>query len=484
LSETYYWYDYETTGIDPARDRVVQFAGLRTDLDFNPVAEPDVFYCILHDDVLPHPEACLITGISPQLANAKGLLECDFISRIHQQFSRPQTCVVGYNSIRFDDEFTRNLLYRNFFDPYAREWKSGNSRWDLIDLVRMTHALRPDGINWPEREGGLPSFRLEQLTKANGILHESAHDALSDVHATIALAKLIKQKQPKLYTWGLGLRDKKKAMESLDVINHTPVVHISSKYPASQDCLAIVMPLVTHPVNKNGVVVIDLSHNPDPLIQLSAEEIHQRLYTATADLAEGEERIGLKVVHLNKSPMLAPLGTLTDTVKQKLAIDLAQCEANRQTILKANIAGKLADVFAINAFEAANDPDLMLYAGGFFSQSDSRNMTQIRNCSIEDLVNLDLAFEDERLAEMLFRYRARNYPDTLSETEKERRQSDRRDSLNKEKGDGRLTLISYFEKLDELVMQEGWTEDQQTLLDDLISYGEVIADSLNAAHDK
>jgi len=167
LSDTFYWYDYETTGIDAAKDRVVQFAGIRTDVDFNPVAEPDVFYCKLHNDILPHPEACLVTGISPQLANEKGLLECEFIKRVHQQFSTPQTCVVGYNSIRFDDEFTRHLLYRNFFDPYAREWKSGNSRWDLIDVVRMTHALRPEGINWPKRDGDLPSFRLEALTKAN-----------------------------------------------------------------------------------------------------------------------------------------------------------------------------------------------------------------------------------------------------------------------------------------------------------------------------
>ena len=289
MAETFYWYDYETTGIDSTRDRVVQFAGLRTDLDFNPVAEPDVFYCKLHDDFLPHPAACLVTGISPQLANEKGLLECDFIAKIHQQFSTPQTCVVGYNSIRFDDEFTRQLLYRNFFDPYAREWKSGNSRWDLIDVVRMTQALRPDGINWPMREGNVPSFKLEELTKANNISHESAHDALSDVHATISLAKLIKQKQPKLYSWGLGLRNKKKAAETLDLANHTPVVHISSKYLAANDCLAIVLPLGVHPVNKNGVIVVDLSVAPKELIGLSAEALYKRLYTATADLAEGEQ---------------------------------------------------------------------------------------------------------------------------------------------------------------------------------------------------
>lgn len=479
MSETYYWYDYETTGIDPLRDRVVQFAGIRTDLDFNQVAEPDVFYCKLHDDVLPHPEACLVTGISPQLANGKGLLESDFITRVHQQFSTPQTCVVGYNSIRFDDEFTRNLLYRNFFDPYAREWKSGNSRWDLIDVVRMTHALRPEGINWPVREGNLPSFKLEELTKANEISHESAHDALSDVYATIALAKLISQKQPKLFTWGFGLRDKKKAAGLLDVNKQAAVVHISSKYPASQDCLGIVCPLVQHPVNKNAIIVVDLTADLKDLINLTADEIYKRLYTATTDLKDGEQHIPLKAVHLNKSPMLAPLGTLNNGIKEKLGIDLSRCEINRQAVLQAKITDKISQVFSINEFEAATDPDLMLYGGGFFSHLDARNMTRIRESSKEGLATLDLPFEDDRLEEMFFRYRARNYPETLTEEEEKRRQEYRYECLTKEKNDGRLTLINYFERLDELIVEEAWSDKQQTLLEDLVSYGEQVAESLD-----
>lgn len=478
MSETYYWYDYETTGIDPARDRVVQFAGIRTDLDFNQVAEPDVFYCKLHDDVLPHPEASLVTGISPQLANQKGLLERDFIEQVHREFSTPQTCVVGYNSIRFDDEFTRNLLYRNFFDPYAREWKSGNSRWDLIDVVRLTHALRPEGINWPCHENGSPSFKLEELTKANGISHESAHDALSDVHATIALAKLIQQKQPRLFNWGFSLRNKKKASENLDLINKTPVVHVSSKYPAAQDCLAVVVPIAPHPINKNGVIVFDLAADSTELIHLSAEEIYQRLYTPAAELAGGEKRIALKTVHINKSPMLAPLGTLTDEVKTKLGIDLLRCEENRQKIINAGIEKKLADVFSINEFKKQTDPDLMLYGGGFFSQLDAQNMQRIRACSKDKLNQLSLAFDDDRLEEMLFRYRARNYPETLNDMEKGQWQAYRHECFTKEHNDGRLSLITYFEKLDKLVVDGDWSEEQQELLENLISYGEKIADSL------
>ena len=166
---------------DARRDRASQFAGVRTDLDLNEIEAPLMMYCQPAYDYLPHPQACLVTGITPQTAQQEGLPECEFIRRIHAAFSRPQTCVAGYNSIRFDDELTRQLLYRNFYDPYEREWKHGNSRWDIIDMLRLCHALRPEGLQWPQRDDGAVSFRLETLSAANGLLHENAHDALSDV---------------------------------------------------------------------------------------------------------------------------------------------------------------------------------------------------------------------------------------------------------------------------------------------------------------
>lgn len=474
MANSLYWYDFETTGVSPATDRVIQFAGVRTDLDFNIIAEPDVFYCQLANDVLPHPEAALVTGISPQLTLQKGLIERDFIARIHEQFCQPQTCVVGYNSIRFDDEFTRHLLYRNFYDPYAREWKSGNSRWDLIDVVRLTHALRPDGINWPSREDGSVSFKLEALCQSNNIVHESAHDALSDVYATIGLAKLIKDKQPKLYTWAFELKNKKTAAQQLKLGEGSAVVHISGMYPSSKDCLAIVMPVIRHPINQNGVVVYDLSVDPQALINLPTEELHKRLYARSDELKEGEHRLGIKTVHLNKSPMLAPIGTLTPDVIKKLQIDLEHCEKNRQAILNANITNKLEALFSINTFEKADDPDLMLYSGGFFSALDARNMAHIRSSSLEELGHLDLPFEDERLEEMLLRYKARNYPQILNEQQRNVWQQYRYNKLTQTPLNGDLTFELYFEKLDELIAQEGWSDKEQQLLADLIEYGETL----------
>ena len=295
---TFYWHDYETWGASPAVDRPSQFAGVRTDEDLNLLGEPLVIYCQPPVDVLPHPEACIVTGITPQVAIKEGLPEYEFIQKIHAEFSVPATCGVGYNSVRFDDEVTRYTLYRNFYDPYEREWRNGNSRWDIIDMVRLVYALRPEGIEWPVVDGR-PSFRLELLTEANGISHASAHDAFSDVEATIALARLIKLKKPQLYDYVYSHRGKREVTRLIDVANKKPLLHISSMFSSEHGCAALVVPLAEHPSNKNAVISFDLSCDPTPLETLSAEEIAERVFTANADLPEGVERLPLKLIHLN-----------------------------------------------------------------------------------------------------------------------------------------------------------------------------------------
>ncbi|MBL4826887.1 MAG: exodeoxyribonuclease I, partial [Spongiibacteraceae bacterium] len=287
---SFYWHDYESFGANPAKDRPSQFAGIRTDANFEIVGEPLVIYCRPTPDMLPHPEACLVTGITPQHAGEHGLPEAEFIRQIHGELAAPGTCGVGYNSIRFDDELTRFALYRNFYDPYAREWQNGNSRWDIIDMVRVCRALRPEGIHWPNHEDGIPSFRLEDITKANGISHESAHDALSDVYATIAVATLIKQHQPKLFEYIFQLRNKRKVSAMLNVAQKKPVLHTSAMFPASRLCTTLVLPVAMHPTNNNGVITVDLSADPSALLELNVEQIRERLYTPAAELPDGVAR--------------------------------------------------------------------------------------------------------------------------------------------------------------------------------------------------
>jgi exodeoxyribonuclease-1 len=452
VAQILYWHDYETFGIDPRRGRPSQFAGVRTDDDLNIIDDPLVVYCKPPADYLPHPEACLLTGISPQLAEAKGVIEAEFCRLIHEQFAQPYTCGLGYNSIRFDDEFTRNCLYRNFYDPYAREWQNGNSRWDLIDVVRATKALRPNGINWPVDAEGRPNFKLEELTKANGIAHEAAHDALSDVYATIALAKLIKTVQPKLYQFLWQHRTKTEAFKLLQFGSFNPVVHVSGRYSSFNHCSAVVLPICKHPTNTNGIIVYDLSIDPEPLISLSVEEIQQRIFTATADLPEGVGRIPLKTVHINKCPVLAPISVLRPEDQQRLNIDLATCHANIDKIKATKgLAAKIAAVFAKNNFaESENDPDLAIYSGGFFSAQDKQKMAKIKNMPADQLSKFSPKFTDIRLDEMLFRYRARNYPETLQTEEKTKWRVFCGNRITGNQQGGGISLDEYFRQLTRL----------------------------------
>lgn len=419
-----YWHDYETWGEVPAQDRPSQFAGVRTDLELNIIGEPLMIYCRPSPDTLPKPLACLITGLTPQMALEKGLPEFEFAAKIHAELSRPGTCGVGYNTLRFDDEVTRYLLYRNFYDPYEREWRNGNSRWDLIDVVRMTRALRPDGIVWPNYEDGRPCFKLEMLTAANNLVHEAAHDALSDVYATIALAKLIKSRQPKLFDYAYKLRDKRFVNSLLDIAGQKPLLHISSRFPAENGNAAMVLPLAMHPTNKNSVIVYNLACHPRDILTLPADELRERLFTRSEDLPPGVERVPLKEVHLNKSPMLLPPSMLDEATAQRLGINRQALETHWlifSTLSASELESLRAKLFTLYSeigYLERTDPDQMLY-DGFFEDDDRKLMLQVRRSSPVELGSREFAFKDQRLAPLLFRYRARNFPESLSPIERD-----------------------------------------------------------------
>ena len=256
------WHDYETFGVQARRDRPAQFAAIRTDAALKQIGEPIMLYCRPAPDYLPDPQSCLITGITPQLCLERGLPEYQFAAAIEHALAQDGTIGVGYNTIRFDDEITRFMFWRNLIDPYAREWQNHCGRWDILDLVRAAYALRPEGITWPTREDGRPSFRLEHLTAANGIGHEAAHDALSDVHATIALARLIRERQPRLFDFCFGLHKKDRVAAEIGLPMARPFLHVSGMIPVERGCLALMWPLAPHPVNKNEVIVWDLARDP------------------------------------------------------------------------------------------------------------------------------------------------------------------------------------------------------------------------------
>ena len=443
-----FWYDYETTGINPRCDRAVQVAGIRTDLELNEIDQPVNLYCQPSDDILPHPMACLITGITPSRLEDKGLGEAEFMTRTHAQLAQPGTCGAGYNSLRFDDEVTRYSLYRNFFDPYAREWQGGNSRWDLIDVVRTAYALRPEGIVWPQEDGRV-TLKLERLTAANGIDHGQAHDALSDVRATIALARLIRDKQPKLYDWLFQLRSKQRVLDQVRLLQ--PMVHISGRFSAARHYVGVVLPLAWHPKNRNALIVCDLHFDPQPLLDMDAETLRTLLYTRREDLPEGQLPVPLKLIQINRCPVVAPLNVVRAQDQERLQLDmpLYQARAHRLTEAQEVWKDKLSILYAREDFTPSEDPEQQLY-DGFLGDRDRRLCEQVRLSDPEQLANDTWAFDDERLPELLFRYRARNFPHTLSAHELERWQAFCQQRLSDPAMGAPMTLDNFMRAADEV----------------------------------
>jgi exodeoxyribonuclease I len=473
---TFFWHDYETFGRVPRRDRPAQFAGVRTDADLNEVGAPVMQYCQPSTDFLPDPQACLLTGILPQTCLEQGLPEHAFANIVEQQLAMPGTVGVGYNSIRFDDEVTRHLFWRCLIDPYAREWQNECGRWDLLDVVRCTWALRPEGIEWPLHDDGRPSFKLEHLSRANGLAHEAAHDALSDVRATIALARLIKSRQPKLWEFCLRLRNKHEVVKEMALAQGQglPFLHISGMYAVERGCTAIVWPLSPHPTNKNEVIVWDLAHDPSELFTLNVEAIRRRLFSKADELPEGETRLPIKTLHINKSPVvIANLKTLSAATAAKWGLEVAL--ALRHSELAAqrggNLAGVWPAVFERPAPVHAPDVDEDLY-GGFVGNEDRRTLQRLRMLSPEQLASKRPAFADHRLDELLFRYRARNFPATLSEPEQSQWQQHRAHRLHDGAG-GSQTLAAFFEQIDAL--GESADERGQDILGALVDYATEIA---------
>lgn len=475
MTSSIFWYDYETTGINPRNDRALQVAGIRTDAELNEIAAPINIYCQPSEDILPHPAACLITGITPDRLAEHGLSEAAFMTRVHAELSAPGTCGAGYNTLRFDDEVTRYSLYRNFFDPYAREWQGGNSRWDLIDVVRTAYALRPEGIIWPEEDGRV-TLKLERLTAANGIDHGQAHDALSDVRATIALARLIREKQPKLYDYLFQLRSKQRVQDQIRLIQ--PLVHISGRFSAARSYLGVVLPLAWHPHNRNALIVCDLHLDPAPLLEQDVDTLRQRLYTRRDDLAAGELPVPLKLLHVNRCPVVAPLNVLRAEDQQRLQLDMGhyQARVRQLTDTQGLWQDKLKAIYARENFTPSEDPEQQLY-DGFFGDRDKRLCEQVRTADPQQLARDEWPFDDERLPELLFRYRARNFAETLTAQEQQRWHAFCQQRLSSAESGAPNTLHSFTQSLVELSLSA--TPEQLKVLSQWQDYAQQLRERFN-----
>ena len=416
MAQTFFFYDLETSGLNPRQDRIMQFAGQRTNMNLEPIGEPYNLLVTLNDDTLPSPDALMVTGITPQKTVEEGYTEAQFARMLSEEIFTPETVAVGFNNIRFDDEFIRHLLWRNFHDPYEWSWKDGRSRWDLLDVVRLTRALRPEGINWPVDDKGEPSNRLELITSANGIAHENAHDALADVTALIAVTKLIKQKQPQLYDYLLKMRDKKVVQQLVNVDDKKPFVYASGRYDKEFAKTTVAFPLTTS--RNGGVVVYDLRYDPTPFVELSTEELSKKIFASREERqAEDFVKLPVKELQYNRCPAVAPLGVLEQGDGwQKISLDLKTVQKHQNILLNhPDFAEKLRTIFENKpAFKKLPDPEAQLY-DGFLNDRDRIRVEAVRNADERELVDFHPEFQDERLAPLLLHYKARNFPRSLSE---------------------------------------------------------------------
>ncbi|GMU42196.1 MAG: exodeoxyribonuclease I [Xanthomonadales bacterium PRO6] len=416
---SFLWHDYETFGADPRRDRPAEFACWRTDENFEPIADPVVLRCKPTLDYLPQPEACAITGIGPEAAWRDGLNEPAFALRVRAEMIEPQGCVLGYNSMRFDDEVTRHLFWRNFIDPYEREWANGNSRFDLIDLARAAYALRPQGLEWPLRGDGHPSFRLGDLAQANALPHSRAHSALSDVEATLALGRRLRAAQPRLFEHALAMRSKRRVLEMLDWRRRHPVLHVSQRYAAERGCLAMVVPVAPHPVQDGKIIVVDASVDPANLFAESPERLAELLVQP----ASAGERIplGLKLVHANRAPFLAPLSVLRGVDLARIKLDRERTDARMLRVQAAEgLDCKLQQVYRLLDAAPRNDQsdvDAALYEG-FIGDADRALGWRFLKSRVDERGQLAERFVDARLRTLAQYFRGRHDEDALDAVER------------------------------------------------------------------
>ena len=385
-------------------------------MNLEPIGEPYNLLVTLNDDTLPSPDALMVTGITPQKTVEEGYTEAQFARMLSEEVFTPDTIAVGFNNIRFDDEFIRHLLWRNFHDPYEWSWKDGRSRWDLLDVVRLTRALRPEGIKWPLDAKGEPSNRLELITSANGIAHENAHDALADVTALIAVTKLIKQKQPQLYDYLLNMRDKKVVQQLVNVDDKKPFVYASGRYDKEFAKTTVAFPLTTS--RNGGVVVYDLRYDPTPFVGLNQEELAKKIFASWEERqAEDFVKLPVKELQYNRCPAVAPLGVLEQGDGwQKISLDLKTVQKHQNILLNhPDFAEKLRTIFENKpVFKKLPDPEAQLY-DGFLNDRDRIRVEAVRNADERELADFHPEFQDERLAPLLLHYKARNFPRSLSE---------------------------------------------------------------------
>ena len=411
---TFFFYDLETSGFSARYDRIMQFAGQRTNDELKPIGQPVNLLVKLTDDILPAPGAVLTTHITPQMTVADGISEADFCRYFLEQVATPDTTILGYNSTRFDDEFIRHTLWRNFHDPYQWAWSEGRDRWDL----------------------------------------------------RISLARLLRQSQPTMWRYLLDHHDKRSVLNIITPSQPKPFVYASGRYSSSYQKTTVAT-VIAEGRTPNSYLVWDLRYDPVDFTSLSEAEILSNL---TADQATRRQDdfvpVPIKELSINKCPAVAPLGVLDSASEARISLSRAEAMKHyHQLNSQAGLIKRLTGAWRKRpVFPSAGDVEGKLY-DSFTPKSDQTKIRLVAAADSTGLADLHPNFTDERLDELLFRYKARQYPASLSESEEECWRKFRRAKLERE-------LPAYLSELSKLASSPA---ADQFILEELQLWAESIA---------
>ena len=428
-------YDLETSGVHPACDRIVQFAGVRATDDLSNIVAEANFLVALDPDVVPDPEALLVGQLSPQRLREEGVPEHLAVTRMAEFFgSDSPTLRVGYNSIAFDDEFVRYANWRNMMNPYREEWSGGNRRMDAQTLCRAASVLTPSAMpEWPVDEDGEPTYRLGRLIEAAGLdFEERAHDALSDSKATLNLLRHIRQSARRLWQVCVDCANKRHA-SAIATRSDSILMHVSPFYGNARRCSAPLAYVGINPTIGTRSIHVDLAAEAEPemLLDLPADAISERLFAKSEDGVEVSPRPPLHQVAHNAAPFLVDLTASEGMRAGAIASFLGRTipdGPNHAEVLRRHkfvvdnrreIEAKMGVVFKMPDREDS-DAELALYQG-FLSDGDGQRAGRFRDAVIAKDADGALEalgrFEDDRLMVLAERFWAKvgGAPDHIAE---------------------------------------------------------------------
>lgn len=373
MHQHFSWYDLETSGTSNSQDQIYQFAAIKTDRDLNIIPHTEVnIMCKPRPDVVPHPMAFLTHGIDINQLKMNGMTEFELAAFVHDyMLSSSGNIISGYNNMAFDDIFLRQLMYRNMQPPYEHEYKDGNSRFDAFKYIQMIYAFRPDILEWAKNEDGGVSMKLDAMAQANGIVHENAHDALSDVHATIGITKIVKERNPRSFDFFLNLMDKD--LNRSIMSRKQPLLHVSGIFGRDVRNTSMILPVAIDKGNKNKFLCIDLRQDPTDMLAMSSAEIKKYLFTKRSELPEGHPIVPAIGVQTNNLPVIMDAkSTLSSGLADRLSLDLDACYQNMEKIQgNREFMTTLQNAF-LNSKEPPKDAYEQLYSNGFINNNDAR----------------------------------------------------------------------------------------------------------------